>query len=299
MGITVRLHHRLLALLCLIAVSYPGGIAWGQDLAPSAATPQRPLTLGFFPIISTVALYKRFAPLRDYLAQQLQRPVTLETAKDFPTFLERTDQRAYDLVITAPHFAVRAADSGKYRIRTALLGEVYQLLVVRKDSPITTPAQLAGKRVGTPPRDALMTMIGMRYLDKIGLTGAQTPVYRAYTSHNAANEALLAKEVDAVIASSNVIRKAMGKGAAFRTIHRSFKLPNMATLVASDIDSELSEQVVRILVSMRDDEKGKQVLKQIGFPGYRAVQSATEYEPVRPYMQEVVAELIKTHKIKQ
>lgn len=257
-------------------------------------TDRKALSLGVFPIISTVALYKRFSPLRDYLAEMLQRPVNLETAKDFPTFLQRTDARQYDIVVTAPHFALRAADSGKYRIRAALLGDVYQLFVVRSDSPITEISQLAGKRVATPPPDAIMTMIGMRSLADAGLTGKRAPIYRSYTSHNAANEALLAKEVDAAIASSNVIKKAMGKGAPFRIISRSFKLPNMATLVATDLDVELSNRIAEILTNMKNTEKGRQVLAQIAFPGYRAVLSSAEYESVRPYLEQAVKEFAKT-----
>jgi len=45
---------------------------------------QAPFRFGFFPIISTVALYKRFSPLRDYLSAELGRKVLLLTAKDFP-----------------------------------------------------------------------------------------------------------------------------------------------------------------------------------------------------------------------
>jgi len=278
------------ALVCL------SGVAQAQDEQGRPAAEDKPLTLGFFPLISTVALYKRFAPLRDYLAEMLQRPVNLETAKDFPTFLQRTDERQYDIVVTAPHFAVRAADSDKYRIRASLFVDVHQLLVVRNDSPITKINQLAGKRVATPPPDALMTMIGMQGLVDAGLTGARAPIYQSYTSHNAANEALLAKEVDAAIASSNVIKKAMGKGAPFRIISRSFKLPNMATLVATDLDAKLGDRIVQILVNMKNTEKGKAVLQQVGFPGgYRAVQSAAEYEPVRPYLEQAVANFPKTH----
>ncbi len=262
-----------------------------QDSSAQQTSGNKALSLGFFPIISTVALYKRFSPLRDYIAEKLQQPVNMETAKDFPTFLQRTDTRQYDIVITAPHFALRAADSGKYRIRVALQGEVYQLLVVRKDSPITSIKQLAGKRIATPPADALMTMIGMRALAQAGLTGRRAPVYSSYTSHNAANEALLAGEVDAAIASSNVIRKAIGKGAPFRIVHRSFKLPNMATLVASDLDPALADRIVQILVNMQSTAKGQQVLKQIRFPGYRVVKRPAEYESLRPYMEQAAAEL--------
>jgi len=274
------------------------GIALGLNpciYAADSSTPvkdkQPALTLGFFPIISTVALYKRFSPLRDYLAAELGRPIRLVTAKDFPTFLKRTDVREYDIVVTAPHFALRAADSGKYRIRAALLGDVHQLLVVRSDSEINKLKQLAGKRIATPPADALMTMIGMAALNQAGLRGSRAPVYHAYISHNAANEALLAGEADAAIASSNVIKKAMGKGAKFKIIDRSFKLPNMATLVATDLDEGLSQRIVRILVDMKKSPRGAQVLKQIRFPGYRAVHSAKEYEPVRPYLEQAVLEM--------
>jgi len=140
-----------------------------------------------------------------------------------------------------------------------------------------------------------MTMIGMRTLAKAGLTGKRAPHYHAYTSHNAANEALLAKEVDAAIASSNVIKKALGKGAPFRILGRSFKLPNMATLVASDLDPKLADRIVRILVAMKTTEEGQQILKRIRFPGYREVNSAAEYESVRPYMEQALSPLDSVH----
>lgn len=296
--LSLAICRMMLIVLCsaiCLGAAFP---VWAQD-QPGRGTENKALILGFFPIISTVALYKRFAPLRDYLAEKLQRPVNMVTAKDFPTFLQRTDARQYDIVITAPHFALRAADSGKYRIRASLLGDVYQLLVVRNGSNITAINQLAGKRIATPPSDALMTMIGKRALADDGLIGGGAPVYHTFTSHNAANEALLAGEVDAAIASSNVIKKAMGKGMPFHILSRSFKLPNMATLVASDLDPELANRIVNILVNMKKTEKGRQVLQQIRFPGYREVKSSREYESLRPYMEQAAADLAKKRINKQ
>lgn len=246
------------------------------------------LTLGFFPIISTVALYKRFSPLRDYLAVSLGREVTLQTAKDFPTFAKRTAERQYDMVITAPHFAVAASDSGKYRIRATLVKDVQQLIVVRKDSPVTDINQLAGKNIATPPERALMTMMGKQFLLDAGLAGDKSPVYRAYTSHNAANQALLGKEVDAVIASTNIIKKAIKRGDPLKIISHGLKLPNMALLVATDKDVMIGDQIVKVLTEMTKSEKGIHVLQRIDFPGYRAV-SAKDYEPLRPYLEQVRA----------
>ena len=251
----------------------------------------RPLTFGYFPIISTVALYKRFSPLRDYLSVHLERPVTLHTAKDFPTFVKRTDAREYDILVTAPHFAVRAADSGKYRIRATLVSDVQQLVIVRKNSKFKHVSELAGKRIATPPRRALMTMMGVEYLKKAGLTGEKTPQYQPFVSHNAANEALLAGQVDAAIASTNIVKKAIAHGAELRIISRGLKLPNMATLVATDMDAQIGDQIVNILVDMVNSAEGKQTLKKISFPGYRAV-NASVYEAARPYLEQGIADIV-------
>jgi len=270
----------LCLILCFSVNSY-------AETSPSSAA-KKSLTLGFFPIISTVALYKRFSPLRDYLSESMGREVRLLTAKNFSTFTKRTAERAYDIVITAPHFAVSAADSGKYHIRATLIKDVQQLIVVKNDSRIESVDQLAGKKIATPPGRALMTMMGKNFLQEAGLVGNRTPIYRAFTSHNAANQALLGNEVDAAIASSNIIKKAIKHGEPLKIIGHGLKLPNMATLVASDVDTAIGEQLVRTLTDMKKSDKGKVILKKIRFPGYRGV-SATDYEVARPYMEQARA----------
>jgi phosphonate transport system substrate-binding protein len=284
--------HLLLLVPILLLLGIVNLVQAAEPARKAVANNEKAISLGFFPIISTVALFKRFSPLRDYLAEELGRPVVLKTAKNFPTFLKRTDNRSYDLVITAPHFSLKASDSGKYVIRATHIKDVQQLFVVRKNSPIQSVQELAEKKIATPPKPALMTMMGKRYLKDAGLTGNKQPVYRAFTSHNAANQAVLAGEMDAAIASSNIIKKAIKRGDELRILKGGNKLPSMALLVASDLDAELGERITRILVGMKSTEKGRKVLKQISFPGYRAV-SAKDYEPARPYMEQAIANMKK------
>ncbi len=242
------------------------------------------ISLGFFPIISTVALYKRFGPLAQYLSTELNRPVQLKTAKNFPTFFKRTSKRAYDIVVTAPHFAVKASDSTLYKIRATLTSDVQQLIITNTNSSLTSIEQLSGQIVATPPKKALMTKMGKDLFNQIGLKGDKKPIYKAFNSHNAANEAVIAGKVAAAIASSNIVKKEMKQGNPIKIIGRGLKFPNMATLIASDIDKELSNSIIKSLVNMKNTEKGRAVLKQIGFPGYRTI-NASEYEIVRPYLK--------------
>ena len=283
--------RRRVVTCCLCAMLNMASSVRAMDF--DTRTGAQTLTLGYFPLISTVALFKRFAPLSDYLSESLGRPVVLKTAKDFPTFVERTDNRAYDIVVTAPHFAVRASDSGKYRIRATVVEKVQQLIVVRGDSPVTDISALAGKRVSTPPKRALMTMMGVQHLIESGLTADRAPVYREFISHNAANEAVLAGEVDAAIASSNIIKQAIKRGKPLRIISRGPRLANMATLIATDLDREIGDRVVNILAGMEGNPRGRDVLKQIRFSGYRAA-NAADYEPARPYLRQGFADLRKS-----
>ncbi len=259
----------LLALLLLIP---PTGT--------EAADKPKPLMLGFFPIISTIALFKRFAPLIGYLERELGREVVMVTARDFPTFVQRTADRRYDIVVTAPHFALLAADSGRYRVVASLRKDLVGYIVVREDSPLHRIADLAGKRIATPPRPAIITQSGMDYLQQ---RLSRPPLFIAYQSHNAAYQSVLGGDADAAVVSVNAVNKALKKGLPLRRIGSTPPLPNMAVLVASDLPPDLGQRLQQILVEMDRKPAGQSVLRAIGFPGFRAADNA-DYEPTRPYL---------------
>ena len=54
-----------------------------RDATTEAPNQKSYLTFGFLPMESPVALFKRFAPLRDYLSAQIQQEIRMETAKKF------------------------------------------------------------------------------------------------------------------------------------------------------------------------------------------------------------------------
>ena len=241
-----------------------------------------PLIMGVFPIVSSGALFKRFAPLKDYLAKQLGREIVLTTAKDFPTFVSRTGTREYDIVITAPHFSLLATDSGDYEIVARPKRDLVSLMVVAKDSSITTLSQLSKKLIATPPKPALSTRSGKDYLKAKGLEGVNAPKYKAYKTHNAAYQAALNNTAAAALVSINAVNKALDNGIPLRVIDRLPALPAMPTLVAKDLGSDISMDVKRVLTEMGNNKESIQVLTQVGFPGYLPAR-VDDYLSVRPY----------------
>lgn len=271
----------LLALLLLapaLAAAVPAQSPTGSEGAPA-----EPLAFGVFPVVSAVALFKRFAPLAEYLSQGLGRALVMETAKDFPTFFARTAERRYDVVVTAPHFTLAAADSGRYRVVARVSSELVGLVVVPEDSPARSLADLAGKTIATPPASALITKAGIEFLSDSGLNGERAPRYEAYNSHNAAYEAALGGLADAAVCSNNAVGAALERGLPLRVIAQAPALPNQAVLVAADLPPEIGDRLQGLLVSMTESEQGRAVLSRLEFDGYRPA-SAEDYEILRPYL---------------
>lgn len=250
--------------------------------AESSQDGKKPLLMGVFPYISSVALFKRYAPLKDYLSNQLGYEIALETASDVPTFIRRTTERRYDIVITAPHISLLAVDSGDYRIVARPKQDVVSVVVVSKDSAIKDLAQLAGQVVATASSSALVTRYGKDYLAEQGFKGDKAPTYRAYKSHNAAYEATLLHHTAAALVGFNIVSKALDRGVPLRVIAKLPPLPAIPTLVASDLSRALAQQVEKVFVTMNDTVEGRAILKQAGYPGYWPA-GVEDYKLVRPY----------------
>ena len=156
------------------------------------------------------------------------------------------------------------------------------MFLVPETSAMTDLSQLAGQVIATPPASALVTRYGTDYLAAQGLNGDKAPEYRAYKSHNAAYEAILDNHAAAALVALDPVRAAIDRGAPMRVIARLPPLPALATLVATDLSTAFAQQVENIFVMMEDTDKGRDVLKEVGFTGYIPTR-VEDYKPVRPY----------------
>lgn len=273
-----RGHYRLLLLLCLV-LSLPGQDA---TAAPGAQQTDK-MVFGILPSRSTITMFNRFAPLRDYLAAQLNKQIIFETAPDYDIFLHRSRYRKYDFILTAPHFALLTMDSGHYEIAATYRDPLAAVILTRNDSKLKNLTDLAGKTISIPPDRAIITMAGKYYLMKSGLTGNNEPVYRSYTTHSASLHAMLSGETDAAIISNNVSRHAIKKKQPVRIISRSPNIPGMAILVAKNLPEKSRNNFSHLLLNMHNSSEGRQVLKKINYPGYRKA-SPKEFDSVRLYL---------------
>jgi phosphonate transport system substrate-binding protein len=262
--------HKLAAALLLFCCGLP-------------AVQAGPLVFGVLPSESPLALFKRLAPLREYLGRRLGKEVVLESAKDFAQHVRRTDQGRYDIVLTAPHMALRALDRDRYEVVASFVKPLSAVLVVPENSPVRTSQDLARLRIATPPERAIVTMVGKEHLADLGLVDLNLPHYRSFRTHNAAYEAALAGQVDAAIMSNFYFAKARRNGKPLRRVLASRPFPGIGVLVARDLPKMMRVTIRQAFVELQATEQGRALLAHIGQPPYGRV-GARQFESLRPFL---------------
>ncbi|HEY9199505.1 MAG TPA: phosphate/phosphite/phosphonate ABC transporter substrate-binding protein [Gammaproteobacteria bacterium] len=243
-----------------------------------------PLSLGVVPVESPVSLLKRYAGLRDQLASSAGRPVVVETAPDNIEFVRRCAQGRYDIVLTGPHLALLAAESGHYQVRLVAQPPLTAQVVIARNGTTRTLADLSGRRVAIPPQHSLIALVGRHYLGEQGLTGAQEPAWRVYHTHNAAVQAVLAGEADAAVVNSYTYARLRNTGMALRSLGGSATLPGLAVLFAERMPAAQRDALVEGLLGLSASPLGRERLATAGMEGFSRATSE-DFEPARKYLE--------------
>jgi phosphonate transport system substrate-binding protein len=181
----------LMRLLSLVLVLVLGPSAWASE-KPS-------LTLGVFPYVTPVQLAAFHAPLKDYLATNLGRPVTLVTAPDFNSFVDRTREGQYDILFTAPHLGRLAEIRDGYKGMVQTSHTVQGFFLVPRNSDIHTIKDLKGKTVMIAQKVSIVYQMAEHTLRENGLVPGESVTIVETRTHNNAIHAPLRGEADASV----------------------------------------------------------------------------------------------------
>ena len=246
--------------------------------ADDSANPRQAIVFGILPFMSEVSLIKRFSPLRDHLSARLHRDVVLETATDMITFVQRTNEGAYDIVYTAPHFVVLATQSGHYSVLAQPSQKLAAHIMVPADSAVQTVAQLANRRVASGPALAFLTIVGKDLLAQAGLKDGSAPEYMIFPNNNSALQATASGDSDAAIVGTYMIEQAQKAG--LRELIATPPYPSVAILASTRLTSQQQNAIGNALVELSSTASGQALLERIEFPGFQRANLA-EYDTLR------------------
>jgi len=280
---------RIVPLLCLIATA---------TFAPVVQAADGPLVMGVFPRFHAGETTRRYSPVADYLSERLGRKVSLITARDFESFWRGIEELRYDIVMYNQYQYIRSAKN--YRViahnkefgKSTLAGVLY----VRKDSNITSLAQLRGRTVlFGGGEDAMIGYIAPVYM--MLQAGLKKEDFISRFAVNPLNSviAMYHKQADAAGSGDGAIEQPALKNAIntdeLTVLAVSDQLLHLPWAVKRTMPVKLRESIQSALVNLEKSEAGKQVLKSAVLTGIGQAEDK-DYDPHRKMVRAVTGILL-------
>lgn len=278
---------------------------WGPgEVRAQSAAPTEPLVFGLQPFASPPALFERYAPLRDWLADETGHPARLQSARDLVTFLARGRDGHYDLMLAAPHVVPLVLDHAPYRLIARTEEQLAMVLVVRPGDSITSVPDLAGKTIAMPYKESRAATLARKLVDAHDWPNPPGPPhYRLYHHNSAAVAAFQRKLTDAlvIIIEGTVLperpsapqRRArhlsLADGSLVRILAQSESFPGLA-LLAHERLVEQAPNLEPHLTAMPRDATEASLLRSIGHRGFVATH-AGEYSAFRGALEALETQL--------
>jgi len=157
----------------------------------SAATGET-LVLGVFPYLSASQMMEQLSPLVKRMEEALEKKITMVSAPDFMSYVERTARGEYDIVITAPHMGRLAEQRDGWQLVVQSGQKTATVLLVRRDSGIRDIADLRGKTMAVGNRRSVTYLLAEEALIHQGLTpGKEINIVETATFSNVVQSVFL------------------------------------------------------------------------------------------------------------
>lgn len=244
---------------------------WGGSLAAEA----KPLLFGLLPNLSTRALMATYQPMHDFLEKELGRPVEVVTAANFNAFIQRVLVKDYDLLVAAPHLARLAQTEANYQLLARYDRPLQAFVVVDKDSTIRGLKDLAGKRLASPDKTAIVSMLVQDMLAQAGMRpGVDYQVFDAKSHNNAALSVVNAQADAGVIGSIPFARLDDEVRGRLRIVAKSKYVPGQYFAASDRLSSQERKRIERALIKFVQTAEGKVFLEQFAMHDIVKIKSA-------------------------
>jgi phosphonate transport system substrate-binding protein len=252
-------------------------------LSLSQASDKNELTFGLFPYITPTQLVQIHSPLKNYLSKTLGLEVNLVTAPDFTSFMERTQQGEYDIILTAPHLGRLAEKRDGYK-RVAMTGHrVEGIFLAKKESEINSLGDLKNKKIMAAQRISVIYQMALKTLADKGLIDGQNITIIETKTHNNALYAPLRDEADASV-TGILLWHTLGQEYKdkLKVIGHTNSVPGFVLLSHPRIPEKIQKDLHKALFDFGKTAEGKLYFESNGFKEFLPIDEKTMIE-LDPY----------------
>jgi phosphonate transport system substrate-binding protein len=255
-------------------------LAMGSRPAFSA---DKPLIFGVFPHLTAKQIVETYRPLADVVEKRLQRRVSIYSAPDFATFVARTRQGEYDILLTAPHLAWLARQEAGYRPLLKYAQPVRGLLVVKSDSPFDAPAALRGRTIATADPIAVAVLAIQAEMAARGLKrDSDYQTTNSGTHLNAVMQVINGRADAAMLGLHTYTLMPPELRRQLRVLAETPPLSSLMYLTHPRLRDAEAQAVRKAMLSFATTPEGRAFMQHGGYGGFTDV-NGNELRAFRPY----------------
>lgn len=223
-------------------------------------------SFAFVPQQSAKKLARKWTPILSYINEYTGDTYTFKTAKNIPTFEQRVQAQDYDVAYMNPyHFVVFNQSAGYQALAKQKNKQIKGIIVVRKDSPISSLEQLKLNKLAFPAPAAFAASILPRAeLQQRGIEF--TPKY--VSSHDSV---YLNVARGFFPAGGGVMRTfnntSQDVKEQLKVLWTTSGYTPHAFAIKESFPKEAANRLLAALVSMNTTEDGRALLKTVNFKG--------------------------------
>ena len=247
--------NRLIIIIFLVLTTF--------SLAIYAETTEKVYTIGVVPQFEARKLHEIWRPILDRLEKETAYKFKIRGSSSIPSFEQEFAQGKFDFAYMNPYHLIIANNSAGYIPLVRDHGrKLYGVLVVKKDSGITSPAQLNGKTLVFPAPNALGASLQMRQElhDKFGIEFKKNYV----KTHDSVYLNVLLGEASA----GGGVQKTLNEQKKqykdmLQVIYQTQKVAPHPLAVLPDVPVEIRDRVRDALLEIGQSKEGQELLSKI------------------------------------
>lgn len=228
----------------------------------------RVIEIGLMPYMPTARLFEVHQSLRRHIEATFKRPAALSTAPDFHTFQRRVLDGEFDLALTGPNIGWQAyLDGPMTPVAVSRKLVVIQIMVAR-DGPVRTVADLRGRAVATIDAITTTSQTTVVMLHEAGLEpGRDVQLRHEKTPFNSAQSVVLGEAAAAGFPNVSFRTLKPEIQERLRIIAESDPLPGVMFISRRGQDIPGPEQFQAALLGFADTPEGRAYIQALDHEG--------------------------------